>query len=154
MAKKSVPSKVLLVSGHWQLAFIAATVLGWLTQAAATAFMFSTNGYVGLGTWVFQITWWVLPFAYLFIALGLLREYRLWLHRLFVASLAATIGMAAYMIATTWFNDLRYHYWPPAAPSPLDKSWWTAFGTDWMFMLAGLAVYTALLCIVVRRIRR
>lgn len=154
MAKRSAPSQVLAVSGHWQLAFVAATVLGWLFQAAATAFMFATNGFVGLGTWVFQITWWVLPFAYLFIALGLLREYRLWLHRLFVASVSATIGMTAYMIASTWFSDLRFRYWPPVAPSPTDTSWWTAFGQDWLMMLGGLAVYTCLLCLVVRRMKR
>ena len=154
MAKKSAVSQVLAVSGHWQLAFITATILGWLSQAAATAFMFATNGFVGLGTWVFQITWWALPFAYFLVAFGLLREYRLWVHRLFVASISATIGMTAYTIATTWFNDLRYHYWPPAAPSPNDRSWWTAFGQDWLLMLGGLAVYTVLVGILVRRAKR
>src|SRR5690348_2541816 len=92
---------VLLLSANWQALFITATFLSWLSLVGVTLLSFVQSGYIGAGTWAFQITTWVLPVAFLVAGFILLGEYVQFGKRLFMACLSATIGLSIFYAIDT-----------------------------------------------------
>ena len=152
MARTQASKEVLSLSANWQAFFVAATTVGWLSQTLAVAIVLVSD-YTSAGTWAFQITSWLLPVVMFGVALMLFAYYGSWLKRLFIASLASTIGMSLYTMFSIWEERLRNTYFPAAA-SPGDTSWWSAFGNEWFVMLVSLLVYAAVLYAVTQKQRR
>lgn len=151
MAKQS--SSVLALSANWQAAFIAVSVLGWASYVANIVYTFVQTGYVSSGTWVFQVTTWLLLPLFVVIGFALLRQYRQVGARFFMAVLAGVIGQGAYQIVSAWENRFWYNYVATQPAGPTDTSWWTAFGNEWVVMVVCLALYSAVLYAVMRKSR-
>ena len=147
-------SHVINLSANWQALFITATVLGWLSMIVSTVFTFGTDGYINTGTWLFQITTWLLPLVFFAVAYVQLGRYQAAMQRIFVACLASTIGMALYGVLATWEYKIWIAYTFTHPVSANDTSVWSAFGNDWLMMASGVVVFAAGLYVATRLSRR
>jgi len=144
---------LLALSANWQALFVTATFLSWLSLVGVTLLAFMQSGYISAGTWAFQITTWALPVAYLVAGFVLLGQYVQFGKRLFMACLAASIGMSIFYAVDTLENRLWFTYIATQPAGIHDTSWWTAFGNEWTMMLIGLAVYIGGLYLATRKSR-
>ena len=152
MAAGKQTTVTITLSRGWQLLFILAAFAGWLSQAFVFGSATIASGYVSLGTFVFQLTIWLLPIAFFLAAYVILDQHAGWLQRACMASIAATIGLALYNAGAVWERFLWNNYF--AGPiDARDASWWTAFGNEWLLMLVSLVLFTAGLYYLVHRRR-
>ena len=147
-------SHVINLSANWQALFIVATVLGWLSLVVSMVYTFGTSGYISTGTWLFQITTWLLPLVFFAAAYIQLGQYSARMHRIFVACLASSIGMALYGVVATWEYRLwsAYTFTHPIAAD--DTSLWSAFGNEWLLMGASVVVFAVGLYLATHLSRR
>lgn len=153
MARSKQPNVALSLSRNWQLAFTGVLTASFLVEVGLLLHVYTSNGYIGRGTWTFQILTWGYPllsaaagFAYAW------RRYRYWLHRAFWAVFLATLSTTVMNMALTVENQIRtsqrWYY------TGNDPSYWLAFGWDWVTMGTCFVVYAGLLVFLVRRNRR
>jgi hypothetical protein len=145
---------ILALSANWQALFITATILGWLSMVTSIFWVFIRSPYIGTGTWIFQITTWLHPVAFLIVAFMLLGHYQPVVKRVFMACFATVIGMALYGAVSTWEEQVWSNYLSQHPVLASDTSLWSSFGNEWTMMLAGLAVYTGVLYLATRKSRR
>lgn len=145
---------LLTLSANWQALFITGVLLAWLSTLTSTLLVL-TRGYVGGGTWVFQLTTWVHPIVFFVAAFVLLAHYRPVMKRVFMACFATVTGMALYSAVAIWEQQAWYSYYTVAHPvAANDTSWWTAYGNDWTMMLASLVIFAGGLYLATRKSRR
>ncbi len=144
---------VVTITAPWQLTFLAAMVLGQLSWVVLLLWTYVLHhGYMGVGTWTWQISYWVYPLFYVAASYAFIcSRVRGALPRLFWAVFLATIGEAVYTFTSSIFNWLRFDVIRAAAPT--GNGLWAAFGWDWVHMGVVFGLFCLTLYIVARRKR-
>ena len=152
-ASKNSTRVTLTISSHWQVLFIVAAFLSWIWPIAELTHVYTgPNSYIGSGTWLVTVTFWVLPFLYFGIAYALLSRYPIVLKRMFMACMAAVTGMVLYTVGAGIERDLWSGMAHPI--SNTSTGLWAAYGNDWTVMAIGLVIFTAGLYIATHKGRR
>jgi hypothetical protein len=112
--------------------------------------LYSVVHYLSGGTLAFQLSILLLPVLLLVVAWLLLRQYA-GLGRVFLACIAAFMGVNLYDIASMAANQVWNRY---SAVNPRDTSWWSAFGVEWTLMAITVGVYSLCLWLVARKAGR
>lgn len=141
MVKKKTSNSDLLLSRNYQLAFIIAIVLVWLSPIILLLIWLS-NEYINAGSQLIQLSYIALPLVFVLVAyLFSMKKYKQPLHRIFMAFFIGTIGFSVYGALSSIENSLRYKFYPPQISDFNDTSLLTAFGREWLVMGVAITVF-------------
>ncbi len=144
------PTAVLSLTANWQRAFIAATLIYFLSSVALILHTYTHYGRIGAGTWTYQIVTWAYPIASAVVGLLFaMRRNQRWLQRVFWALFLTTLSSMAVNIVLLAENQIRSaNNWFYTGNSP---SYWLAFGWDWLLMGICFVLYCTGLWWISRR---
>lgn len=144
-------SKAITITPSYQQAFVIGVLGGWALLTLLIAHQLA-SGYTSTGTWMFQVSTWLFPALIFAASLGFARtKYKLWLQRLFLGAILATIAMSVYSVAQ-WLDNYWYvTVYSRSHPIGPSASYWQTFGNPWILMLASLAVYIGVLLWIKKR---
>lgn len=143
--KPSTTALSVSITRNWQITFIAAVLLMWLSPLVYLAFWMSSS-YISSGSLWYQLSTVAVGVAWFAGALWWSwNRYRTLLQRIFSAMFVVTIFAAIYGVMSTIETMLRFRYFPPAITYENDSGLLTAFGHEWLVMIIGVVLlYLAL----------
>lgn len=145
-------TQIVKITRTWQILFMLAMIASWLSPVIFLA-LWASGGYMSRSTWIFQISYTVLPFVFFTIALvAIWNNYRSTFERLFFGVFIATIGYTLYGCLSSLENVIRYKFFTPVISDTNDTGLLTAFGHEWLVMSIGVIIFGAVL--LIRNIKR
>ena len=141
------------LSVNVQRFFLIFVVLSWLSTFATNLILMIGAPNISSQMWYYVGVQILLPLLYAIIAFVYAnRHYRRWLHKLFVASFVALIGLLLYGILTT-INTVWQIKFSTTDLIPA-QGFWGQFGHELSIAVIALLVYTAALGIHDRRLSK
>jgi|GEM_PF-2234675 len=155
MARRTADKKnaTLNLTTHWQWAFVGVMVISYAVQVGSILRSFVQAGFIGFGTWLFQVTSWVYPVVLALVGLVFAwHRTKSWAYRIFWAVFLAVIASVITNAITMVVEQVRSaNNWFYTGSS---NNLWLAFGWEWSIMLVCLAAYIAFLYKIYRKGKR
>lgn len=142
MAKTKVQQARVEISVPLQRLFLIVLLLAWLTPLAYML-AWSHETFMNVNSWIFQATYFVLPFLFFIASYLFVRtQSNPFTAKLFVSGLLGFMGLTLYGTVSSLENILRMKFYPPVITDFNDDSLITAFGHEWTIMGICLALFS------------